>query len=127
MREIKPDEERLAYSTGRRAASAWRGKIKEPFLAGPIPMSWLDAARAVRGRAIHVALEVWHWRFIKKSMTVKLNLSRLGRFGIARTTAGRALRDLEAAGLVAVKRAPGQAPVVTILDLDKGRGEDKGR
>lgn len=121
MRPIRQDEERLILSTGSPArARSTSKRIKGRFLRGPIPMAWLDAARAVRGKAIHVALEIWHWSFIKGSKTVKLNLSRLARCGVARTTAGRALRDLEDAGLVSVRRAPGRAPIVTILDVEQG-------
>lgn len=121
MRQIRQDEEQLVFSTGPRPRVNSTSKmIKGRFLRGPIPMAWLDAARTVRRKAIHVALEVWHWSFIKGSKTVKLNLSRLARCGVARTTAGRALRDLEDAGLVSVRRAPGCAPIVTILDVDQG-------
>jgi hypothetical protein len=92
------------------------------FLCGPIPMPWLDSARALPGRAIHVAIEIWHWRFIKKSMTVKINLSRMGRFGVTRPTASRGLQALESAGLVRVERGPGRAPVVTIIDIKPKAG-----
>lgn len=128
MKQIRQDEEQLVFSTGRSArTSSPSNRIKGRFLRGPIPMAWLDAARAVRGKAIHVALELWHWSFIKDSKTVKLNLSRLAKCGVARTTASRALRDLEDAGLVSVKRAPGCAPLVTILDVDADDGAGRAR
>lgn len=110
MNEIKPEDVDLIYSTGQPSAPAHRFKVEGKFLRGPISMDWLDAARALPGRAIHVGIEIWHWRYVKKSMSVKINLSRMGRFGVTRPTASRGLQALESAGLVRVERGPGEHP-----------------
>lgn len=122
MNDIDEADVQLAISGNARAGKPRYVKIQGRFLMGPIPMAWLDAARALPGRAIHVAIEIWHWRFIKKSMSVKINLSRMGRFGVTRPTASRGLQALESAGLVRVERGPGRAPVVTIIDLKPKAG-----
>lgn len=126
MSGADPTDAVLAFSSGN-AGKPPRGKILGRFLCGPIPMAWLDEARRQRGKAIHVAIELWHWSGVRKSKTVRLNLSRMIRFGVTRPTASRALQDLESAGLVKVERLPGRAPLVTILDVSSvpmpsGRG-----
>lgn len=121
MKTPTHEQVQLVFSTSRDSVAP-SDRIAGRFLRGPIPMAWLDVARALPGRAIHVAIEIWHWRFIKKSMTVKINLSRMGRFGVTRPTASRGLQALESAGLVRVEREPGRAPVVTIIDIKPKAG-----
>ena len=90
-------------------------KRGEWFLCGPIPGRWLTAAANLRGRALHVALTVWHEVKLGKNGKARLTHAALARFGV-RPKAGReALTKLELADLVKVERRPGCAPVVTIL------------
>jgi DNA-binding GntR family transcriptional regulator len=51
----------------------------------------------------------------EKSATVRLTLKTIKRFGLSRWVVYRALRRLEAVGLVRVEWAIGRRPVVTIL------------
>lgn len=86
------------------------------FLKGPIPWEWLAAASRCPGKALHVGLVVWHHAFLRKSSTVSVSMTRAAsEMGFDRSSALRALTELEAAGLVAVRRFPGRSPVVTLL------------
>jgi hypothetical protein len=76
-------------------------------------------SRAVRlpGKCWHVASALWFVgiRSRNKSATVQLTPKTLRRFGLNKMGVSRALRHLEAAGLVRVERTMGRRSVVTIL------------
>jgi hypothetical protein len=85
------------------------------FLRGPIPLEWLSRAANAPGKALHVAVAIWHRRFLTKSLTVDLNLSRLSTFGLTRDAARRGLQALEEEGLVVAQRVQGRKAQVTIV------------
>jgi hypothetical protein len=62
-----------------------------------------------------LALCLWREAGRRRCRTVKLSLTRVG-LGVREATARRALRSLEAAGLVSVLRKPGNGLEVTLLD-----------
>lgn len=95
-----------------------RHKRGENFLWGPVPLDWLAGAARLPGRALAVALELWFWAGATRSDTVRISTSHLKILpAMPRTTAARALRALEAEGLVEVVRKPGCKPVVRILEI----------
>jgi len=96
-----------------------RLKRGEKFLKGPLPLAWLAQAGKLPGKCLHVGNVLWFLVGLKSTLTVPLLSSELGRFGVNRQAKYRALRCLEDAGLVAVKRHPGRNPVVTILEAGK--------
>ena len=84
-------------------------------LKGPIPLDWLSAAARLPGKCLHVGIALWFVRGLERSGVVALsNLTAL-RFGLDRNAKYRALAWLEQAGLIAVERKLGRAPMVTIL------------
>jgi DNA-binding transcriptional ArsR family regulator len=89
-----------------------RHRDGELFVKGPIPWSWLAAAMALPGRALHVGIALWLRAGIAGNGVVSVNLSRLP---VDRSASSRGLRALEAAGLVSVSRRPGRKPLVTLL------------
>lgn len=92
----------------------------ERFLKGPIPWAWLVRAGQLPGKALHVAVALWHHAGMSGSLKVKRSMSSLGKeFGFDRATATRALQVLEEANLVHVVRKDGNAPVVTLLKIPK--------
>jgi hypothetical protein len=103
----------------------------EQYLGGPIPVGWLGRAAGLPGRALHLGVALWFAavRSRGKDAAVVLTDSLACRFGLAaRGTRTRALEALERAGLVAVDRRAGRAPVVTILSAgDDATGLDGGR
>src|SRR5262249_33929289 len=90
----------------------------ELYLGGPIPMSWVERAAGLPGRAWHLACALWFQATVTppRSATVELAKKTRRRFGLqSRKTYYRALRSLEGAGLVRVEYRPGRPPLVTIL------------
>jgi hypothetical protein len=96
-----------------------RHRAGDHFLKGPIPMDWLQAAARSPGRALHVAIVLWYHAGVSKNAKIKVNLSRMGAFGLDRHSASRGLKALEEAGLVTVDRAPGRNATVTLLDAPR--------
>lgn len=91
----------------------------ERFLKGPIPWHWLCQAAPLKGKALAVAIALWHLAGMTgNNATVKLGQKTLRQLGIKRTTGYRALRLLETAGLVRVQRSRGRLPIVTILPVE---------
>jgi hypothetical protein len=68
------------------------------------------------GKALAVGLMPWLQRGITGRPTVLFCLSRATAEGIPTTTARRAIRELERAGLVTINRKPGRGLEVTMFD-----------
>jgi DNA-binding transcriptional ArsR family regulator len=99
-----------------------RHREGERFLKGPIPWQWLCSASRLPGKALHVAIALWHLAGMTGSETVRLATSVLKPLGVSRYSGYRALRALEEAGLIAVTRRRGRNPIVRLLDSpDRGR------
>jgi hypothetical protein len=96
---------------------------RAPFIRGPLPVAWWQIAAGLTPSAIRVALSLWHLSGLTKSRKVRPNKKARARFGLTPHAARRGLAALEAAGLVEVRRAPGQYPTVTILET---AGDDEG-
>ena len=95
-----------------------RPKTGERFLKGPIPLPWLETAARLPGKSIHTGVALWYAAGLMRSRSVPLsNIAGL-RFGLDRNAKYRALQWLERAGLIAVERKLGRAPIVTILDRE---------
>jgi len=93
-----------------------RHKPGEKFLKGPVPLSWLTTAARLRGKTLHLAIELWFQAGLTRSAQVKMSIKRLSQFGVSRYSAYRALNRLEAAGLVSIVRHRGRLSVVTLLE-----------
>jgi hypothetical protein len=91
-----------------------RHRPGEGFLKGPIPWPWLVLAARLPGRALPVALLLWREAGCRRRRTVPFCLSRGLKLGVTVGSARRALRRLEAAGLVRVRRLPGRGLEVTL-------------
>ncbi len=93
-------------------------KILGEFLKGPIPLLWLTAASNLSGKApLAVGLAIWFESGRRKSNEVKLTSAILQRFAIKRKSKYTALKSLEDAGLIRVRREPRKNPMVTILEV----------
>ena len=104
-----------ASSTGPRLTEASTSK---PFMKGPIPMDWLSSAAHLPGKALNVALAV-HWLAgMNGNKPTKLIGKSLKLLNVSDDACSDGLRLLEAAGLIAVTRLPGQRPVVAVRQLD---------
>ena len=97
-----------------------RAKLSQGFVKGPIPLPWLEAAARLPGKSIHAGIALWYVAGLTRSRSVPLSNIAGCRFGLDRNAKYRALHWLEGAGLIAVERKLGRAPVVTILDRETG-------
>ena len=96
-------------------------KQGEKFLKGPIPWNWLKKASQQSGKALHVAIAIWFLAGIERNRTVNLPNRVVTALGVSRFAKGRALKELERAGLVTVERTEGCNPRIKILEANKGR------
>ena len=88
-----------------------------PFLKGPIPMAWLNAAAKLPGKTLNVGIAIWWLSGMSKTTAFKLTRKALNQLGVSRGAALDALRRLEENGLILVKRLPGQRSTVEILPV----------
>jgi hypothetical protein len=85
------------------------------FLKGPIPWPWIEAAARLPGKALAVGLVLWRETGMDGSGPVRLTTAKLAGLGFDRAGKMRALRGLEAAGLVHVERNGRHTPLVRIV------------
>jgi hypothetical protein len=110
--EVSPPVNSLPTSAGRTI-----GRQRDRFLKGPISWPWLQTAMKLPGKALAIGLMLWLQHGITNKATVLFCLSRADREGIPTSTARRAIRELEKAGLVEIRRKPGRGLQVTILAI----------
>lgn len=95
----------------------------EIFLGGPIPFSWWAAASRLPGRALHVALALWHQATLQRGVAVvTLKASLCRKLGVERNAMYRAVDHLQQAGLIeVVERAKGRCMTVRVCDAPTAR------
>jgi hypothetical protein len=116
--------EATADTTSMPAGSAQPGRSRKAaptvrhgkFLKGPVPWPWLLRAMLLPGKALAVGLLLWREAGCQRTRAVHFCLTRAAADGIPTTTARRAIRHLEGAGLVRIRRRPGRGLDVIILD-----------
>ena len=91
-----------------------------PFLKGPIPMTWLNAAAKLPGKTLNVGIAIWWLAGMSKTTAFKLTGKSLKQLGVSRDAASDGLKRLEEHGLILVKRSPGQRPIVEIVPVAQG-------
>ena len=69
------------------------------------------------GKVSHMAWLLWFMVGLRRRNTFRLEPTWYGRFGLHRNAVHRGLRAVEAVQLISVKRKPGAAPEVTLLDV----------
>jgi hypothetical protein len=124
-----PERLRLDRTVFPASTAAPPGRRKPPrhrpgqwFLRGPVPWPWVEAAARLPGRVMTLSWCLWREAGRHRQRTFRLCLSRVG-LGMNLYAARRALRSLEAAGLVAVRRQPGCGLEVTLLDAPTEEGK----
>ena len=95
-----------------------QGRQRGAFIRGPINLAWLQKAAALPGSStLHLALSLTFQAGLQRSKDdIRLTKKLLSVFNLKKRTAYDALNRLEAAGLVSVKRPPGQCRIVNITD-----------
>ncbi|MEH6543013.1 MAG: hypothetical protein V7721_03635 [Porticoccaceae bacterium] len=92
----------------------------EPFLRGPIPLTWLSVAAELPGKSLHLSLAIWFRASMTNNATVRLGNSLLAEFSVKPDAKRRALKALEDAGLIEVDRRENRNPVVTLRPYHPG-------
>lgn len=105
LKFVKSDEGR-GYAEARNTA---------PFIKGPIPVGWISEAAALPGKALHLALAIQWLSGMNKGAPAKVPKKVLATFGLSMDAYRDGLKRLEAAGLIAVTRLPGQSPFVRVV------------
>jgi hypothetical protein len=88
-----------------------------PFIRGPIPLAWLNAAAKLPGKTLNVGLAIWWLAGMSKTTAFKITGKALDQLDVSRDATSDALKRLEDNGLILVKRSPGQRPTVQILPI----------
>ena len=65
------------------ASSDRKRKRKSGFVT-TIPLPWIQAAAALPGKSLNVALAVWHHIHLEKANEVAMTRAKLRRFGVHR-------------------------------------------
>ena len=126
LQEIDPEQFRLTQDKipiPKLSQSRSTSTPRQKFLRGPIPLWWLQAAGGLPGKAIHVGVELWYQAGLCSSKVIRFSYKSVQQFGVKRHAAYRALKSLGGARLVAVYRAPGRCPIVTLL-IGNGTAKD---
>jgi hypothetical protein len=80
------------------------------------PWAWLDRLKATgRGATYRVALLLLYEYWRTGGRAIKLTNIAAAEVGVLPDAKGRALDDLERAGLIKVNRRPKRSPLVTVL------------
>ena len=82
------------------------------FLKGPIPLDDIAVASRLPGRALAVLLAIHHRQALTRNPSVTLPKRLLAEFGVDKDAKARALHQLEAAGLISVRRHSGKSPII---------------
>lgn len=84
-------------------------------MKGPIPWRWIERAAALGGKALAIGMALWREAGYRETAIVNVTLRRLA-VGSSEDATRRAVKSLEAAGLVRVERPPGRALRITLLE-----------
>jgi hypothetical protein len=99
-----------------KAAAPVKRKKADPFVK--VPLWWAEAAaKATRTLKALVWIELLHAVWKAKSATFSFPSGKLNKRGASRHTKRRALRELEAAGLITIEWRKGKNPIVTLVAL----------
>lgn len=100
--------------------------IQGSFVAGPLPLAWLELCGSLGGRCLHVAIHLWFLRGIYHDrQPFKVQPKALRRLGVSRFALHRALRKMNAAGLISFSTRIGVSPSVSILDFSTSSADLK--
>jgi len=83
-------------------------------------MHWLRAAAKLPGKALAVGVWLWFSSGLTRCPTIKFSVGHLEDWGVPPTTARRALKSLEGAGLVKVERHAGRKALITLNPAGQG-------
>ena len=102
------------------AGGAPRGKLRDGFVKGPIPLPWITRAAGLPGKALAIGVALWYWSGVKCTNKFGTSSTLWKKFGISRQASYKGLKALEEAGLIDVERSPGKNPIVLVKETAGG-------
>ena len=102
---------------GRPAVKAIPKPTVPPYLRGPIPWDWLQAAIELGSGALPTGLAVWHLRALNQTTTFKASLNQLRKWTrLSEKVTREGVHRLEGSGLIKADRPDGQSLVITLIE-----------
>jgi hypothetical protein len=92
-----------------------RNQPIDKFLKGPVLWNWIEKAAHLPGKSLAVGLCIWRLMGATRSNTIKLSNRECEALGITRYAKSRALKQLEAAGLIAAEHHRGRFPRIKVV------------
>jgi hypothetical protein len=89
--------------------------IRDKFIAGPVEVSWVCRAGRLGVKALLVGLALWYFRGLRRSNSFIVSNLMMQEWGVQPDAKARALRKLEKARLITVKREGKRSPRVTLV------------
>jgi hypothetical protein len=113
---------------GKRDSQLPRHGTGEAFLKGPIPLSWLEHAGGLPGKALHVGLALWFRAGMLGEDWIKVSNALVSRLGVERNAKRRALQQLAQAGLVELQAGTRRnaSPLARLADPAARRAAGQG-
>jgi len=103
------------YRYDRKTSDFKSSKSSEPFIKGPINLSWISQANALPGKAGPIGLALWYLAGLTGSLQFKLSGKVMEVAACSRKALYSGITSLEEAGLIKVSRQAGAYPEVEIL------------
>jgi hypothetical protein len=118
MKELRSEDYAPIHSIPAREERVRKARWKSGnFLKGPLSWEWIKSAAKTNGSALFVALAIRHFCDLKKAKTIKVSLEDLRSSVVSRSAASRALRRLEARGLIEIDRGSGRLLGLRVLEV----------
>ena len=102
-----------------RRVESQRDRRRRTHFIPSVPLGWFDRACVLPGKALAVGLILWRLATMRHTDTVTLTQAALKQHGLGRWVKYDALRSLECAGLISVRRLTRKNPEVTLLRPDR--------
>jgi hypothetical protein len=107
---------RIEIETIEAGVAAPKTRRRQPNSFAKVPLDWATAAaRATRTPQAMVWIMLHHMAWQTGCTAFPLSNAVLAKYGVNREVKRRALKALEASGLIQVERRHGRAPVVTLV------------
>jgi len=92
-------------------------KKSEPFLKGPIPLTWITKVSMLPGKAFQTALAILWLTDMSGGGPIKLSRQAMQRFSLSADAARDAVKRLEAAKVITVERRAGQKHSIMLVKV----------
>ena len=89
---------------------------KDFFIQREISQAWFQVLSECGSTYVHTGIVLRFWLFYEKSDKISATSRKFDQFGISKFQKLRALRKLEARGLIKVEQHPGSNPRVMVVD-----------